>query len=527
MADDTINVYIDSSFLTLNTDGVEDASIDYSVQEADNIGEFTIPVDYRLVIPSSGIQSVSTEYTTISGLNGFESTAIAYQHVNTTTMSGVLTSLVEYGIPVSISGLSDYLDVDLEYFVITEADKIPGHRRTYINAIMGEAYIVSDNILNQYWIFSSASGTLDYDVLYTAGGDYDPSDPFDYVIIYGTVDYPTHFTSGNPSALISGSVRAFIDSHFAGYVYYFKPDELSYRFDATCGLEIITQGYDFDSTAISGAVTPINYDVYSTIEASNYMDTDSICGAVNQTFYFVESTVISGGLDYQTWDVYCGVVNINGFGFDVDLFPLKISNFSLDEGEYSSATGTICVDVTDDIYNVVTSGTYFIIDETVSSGTFTPITDGYKMCYDPIDDFASLLGSTTITVHAQNDNEDVLERDFYVTSGYLVEYNNEIQDYGFGNTIVVRMTAENFASCPLTNTDAYWFTTVQKVTKDLTATIIGTPLYESDLSAFILPQTETIYFYGKVFTVEIRAKDFAGNEMTPYIFEFKIEDKPD
>jgi hypothetical protein len=149
------------------------------------------------------------------------------------------------------------------------------------------------------------------------------------------------------------------------------------------------------------------------------------------------------------------------------------------------------------------------------------------MCYDPIDNFASILGATTLTVHAQNDNGDILERDFYVTSGYLVEYNNEVQDYGFGNTVVVRMTAENFASCPLTNTDAYWFTTVQKVTKDLTATIVGIPWGEFDLGASIVPQTDTIYFYGKVFTVEIRAKDFAGNEMTPYIFEFQIEDKPD
>jgi hypothetical protein len=460
-------------------------------------------------------------------LNGFKSTAITYQHTNTTTMSGVLTSLVEYGIPVSVSGLSDDLDVDLNYFVITDADKLPGHHRTYIDTVMGEAYTVSDNIFTQYWFFAPTSGTFDYYTLYTAGGDYDPTDPFDYVIISGTVDFPTHFSSGNPSALISGSVRAFIDSFFAGYVYYFKPDELSYKFNTTCGLETTINWYEFESTIILGGVIPINYDLYSTVVASNYINTDSVCGVVDKTFYFVESTVISGGFDYQNWDAYCGVVNTNGFNFDVDLFSLKISNFSLDEGEYSSATGTICVDVTDDIYNVVKSGTNFVIDETVTSGTFTPITDGYKMCYDPVDNFASILGSTTITVHAQNDNEDVLERDFYVTSGYLVEYNNEVQDYGFDNTIVVRMTAENFASCPLTNTDAYWFTTEQKLPSDLTANIVGIPWSELELSATILPQTETMYFYGKEIKVEVRAKDFAGNEMPPYVFEFKIEDAPE
>jgi len=526
MADGTLNVHVESSFLTLN-DGAPDADIDYSVEEADNIGAFTIPVGYKLVITTSGIQCVPIDYTTVSGLVGFTSTAIAYQHTNTTTMSGVLTSLVDYGIPVSVSGLSDYLDVDLGYFVITDSDKVLSHRRVSIDSIMGEAYVVSDNIFTQYWIFSSASGISDYYTLYTAGGAYDPTDPLDYVIISGTIDSPTHFSAGSYNTLTSGSVRAFIDSFFAGYVYYFKPDEFNYKFGTICGLETILHAYDFESTAISGAVTQLNYDVYSTIETPSSINTDSVCGVVNQTFHFIESTVISGGLDYQDWDVYCGLVNVNGFNFDIDLFSLKISNFSLAEGEYSSVSGTVCVDVTDDIYNVVTSGTYFIIDETVTSGTFTPLTDGYRMCYDPVDNFASLLGSTTLTVHAQNDNRDILERDFYVTSGYSVEYDNEVQDYGFDNTVVVRMTAENFASCPLTNTDAYWFTTVQKVTDNLTATIVGIPWKELDLGASIVPQTDTIYFYGKVFTVEIRAKDFAGNEMPPYTFEFQIEDKPD
>ena len=132
----SINVYVESSFITLSSD-IEDTYIDYSVEEADNIGEFTIPVDYRLVITSSGIKAVSSEYTTISGSDGFTSTAITYQHTNTTTMSGVLTSLIEYGIPVSVSGLSDYLDVDLEYLVVVDADKISGHRRIDIDSIMG------------------------------------------------------------------------------------------------------------------------------------------------------------------------------------------------------------------------------------------------------------------------------------------------------------------------------------------------------------------------------------------------------
>lgn len=509
-----INIYIDSSFYEASNSGVDDTYIDYSVEEADNIGERNIPISSVFNSPSDGFQYFSIDYFTPTSGTAFRNTPITYEAPQS-TISGVVTSLVDYSLPVTISGLVDEVDVGLNYFA--RITGVSGEQNARVDSTIGDPYVYSDNIINHYWIFPLTSGALDYDAFYTTVS-----------VTPITADYDTYFSAGSQNTLVSGSVRAFIDSRFRGLVYHFKPDELSYRFDSVCGLETVSQGYDFDSTAISGTVTAINYNVYSTAVVSGIInEIDVCCGLVDLVSYSWESEVIPGGLDYQNWDAYCGVVNTNGFNFDVDLFSLKISNFSLAEGEYSSASGTICVDVTDDIYNVVTSGTYFIIDETVASGVFTPITDGYRMCYDPIDNFASILGATTLTVHAQNDNGDILERDFYVTSGYSVEYDNEIQDYGFGSTVVVRMTAENFASCPLTNVDAYWFTTVQKVTKDLTATIMGVPLSESDLSASIIPQTDTIFFYGKVFTVEIRAKDFAGNKMTPYTFEFRIEDEPE
>ena len=208
---------------------------------------------------------------------------------------------------------------------------------------------------------------------------------------------------------------------------------------------------------------------------------------------------------------------------------LNISDFSLNVDEYTERTASICVALTDYAYSVVTSGTYFIIDDSVVSGTFTSISGGYIMCYDPVDDFASIDGLTTFTVHTQNDHNDVLEEDFYLTSGYIVEYYNPGQDYGYGSQVVVRMTAENLASCPSTGTEAYWFTTTPKLyyRSDLGATIIPRPYFTKDLSASIEPKTGTIYYYGKLFKVEIRAKDFAGNVMAPYIFEFRIEDKPE
>jgi hypothetical protein len=521
--DDTINVYFESNFFDLDnlSDGSNDADVDYSVEEADNIGERNIVLSSVFNSPSDAFASFPAEYNVSLSSSGFYSTAFAYQR--NTAVSGVITSLVEYSIPATISGLASATPVDLDFFINYTTE---GHQNARVVTVIGDPYVYSDNILHQYWIFSSISGSKTYDVLYTAGNDYDPSDPLDYVTISGVNDYPAHFSAG--TLISGGSGRAFIDSRFAGYVYHFKPDELSYKFNSVCGLENILHGYDFDSVVIPGSVLAVDYNVYSTVVVSGIIsDIDACCGLVDLVSYSIEGTVIPGGLGYQDYDLCCGSIGIGGFNFDIDLLSLKISNFSLVEGEYTAASGTICVDITDDVYNVVTSGTHFIIGDTVTSGTFDTITDGYTMCYDPVDNFASIMGATTFTVHAQNDNGDVLEKDYYLTSGYMVEYDNRTQEYDYDNQVVVRMTAENFASCPADSTYAYWFTTEQQLPKDLTASIVGVPWGEKELTAEIYPQTDTMFVYGKVFNVEVRAKDFSGNVMPPYVFEFRIEDKPE
>lgn len=214
--------------------------------------------------------------------------------------------------------------------------------------------------------------------------------------------------------------------------------------------------------------------------------------------------------------------------FNPNPLSLQISNITLAEEDYiTTASGTLCVDITDYTYNVVTSGTYFIVNNTTSSGIFTTISDGYNMCYGPIVDLAQLAGPTIFTVHAENDNNDSVEVSFYVTSGYIVEFKHKINPYDYDKQVVVRASAENSASCPEVGVDAYWFTTVPKLGKDLGASIVGVPWSESNLGASITPTTDTIYFYGKVFNIELRAKDLAGNVMEPYIFEFRIEDKPE
>ena len=119
-----------------------------------------------------------------------------------------------------------------------------------------------------------------------------------------------------------------------------------------------------------------------------------------------------------------------------------------------------------------------------------------------------------------------------LTTGYVVDYINtpdayDSIDYGFDNKVTVRVTAEDYASCPTSETLAWDFDSKNYDNRDLGASIVGRFHADDseDLSAEIYPHS-TAYFYGKEVTVRIEAKDFAGNEMEPLILVYRIEDKP-
>jgi len=531
MPDGTIDIHVDSSFFSV-VSGTEDAYLSFIAGLADNIGQRDISVDYITTPGISGtINALHEIFISSSGTlndDGYVSTATKYQAIATT--SGMAVCLVDYSIPTSTSGLTRTEDFDLEYF--TGITKISGSIGTNLDFTAGELYVYATNILGNYWVRADEEVADDHEADYTAGGYYSdliPGPPEDQVIISGTGDITSYFNMGNDTN--SGTIQGDCELFLAGYPIEFHPENYTYRFHLTTGLEGDKQGPMWEAVVISGAVLDIPFDLYSTATTSGYYNFDSVCGLVDLTSYAFESEVVSGTISHYNGHAICGVSGTNGYGFDVGLLSLKIANFSLDIDEYTHASGTICVDITDDVYNVVTSGTYFMIDETVVSGTFTPITDGYTMCYDSPTDFDNILGATTVTVHAQNDNysspPDILEQDFYLTSGYIVEYDNREQNYGFGSQVVVRGSAENMASCPNTGVDAYYFETAPKISVDLGASIMGVPWSEKNLSAEITPTTDTIYFYGKTFRIEVRAKDFAGNVMEPFTFEFRIEDEPE
>jgi hypothetical protein len=84
-----------------------------------------------------------------------------------------------------------------------------------------------------------------------------------------------------------------------------------------------------------------------------------------------------------------------------------------------------------------------IVNDQKVNTYLSPITDGYRMYYNPLDDFLSLDGPTTFTVHAENEYGNQLEENYYLTFGYLVEYNNYYNsgiDFGNNTKVLVRIT---------------------------------------------------------------------------------------
>lgn len=508
----TIDIYVDTSFFA-GISGSKSAYIANLFKEADSLGERFMPVKVNFPSPSYSSKNVYFDLTIPnSGTLYIEDKSVPVDFQRSVLSDTVLTSLVEYSGPlVIVSGTSDY---NVDYRAAeSSAESVVYNLVDVTVGIPDVLYIVHPV---EYVVQSQETTNVNYEIKYTITT---PN--------LTTTDLNAVFSSSVESALSSGTQNPYVDLTLAGYVFYHN------NFITTCGSPA-TNHYNFETTISSGGLDYINFDLLAGVSGTKYIGSDLLCGLVDYTHIGSEATVITGGLGWVESEILSTLVSENSYSFDVSLYPLKISElygeaspgFIFQPESYMYADGKIYVEITDDVYNVTTSGCYWVIDGTVISGTFTPITDGYKMYYDPVDDFESLLGSTEFLVHAENDHGDYLEKAFYLTSGYIVEYDNIDQNYGANQKVVVRMLAENNASCPVYDGFAYTFETAQDNFTDLPATIRGLPVDSSDLSASISPKTDLLFLYGKTFRVEVRAKDFSGNEMEPYIFEFRIEDDP-
>jgi len=517
MPSDKTDVYVDLTF-TASELGTEDASVEYQIVDGNNIGGYTIPVVYR-VEPTTAIaidKDVSFETTaSISGAR----TILHQITFDDGYDLGVIDSLINYRTGTSTISGSTYVPVMYH----TGHAAVSGSLNKTVSFTSGKEYPTFHDMTVELIKSTAISGTLVYAMQYTNfSGNYTPAnDPIPTVSGFTEKPIIIYYTGSTTS----GSLDVYMDISFAGWV---PSDVLA---DVFCALEKADGYLNTDMTTISGGMNGIYSDVLCTSGTAGYVLTDVFCALVDYMDVSAEATVISGSIGFLEGELTSADIIRTAVGCDIELNTIYIFDFSPAIGEYESADGLVCVSVTDSYYGISTSGTYFMVDGVPVSSTLSGIADGYRVCYDPADDFESFDGSTTLTMHAQNNDGSVLEKDFYLTFGYIVEYENYPyggMDYGFNNPVVVRMSAENMASCPKTTADGYWFVTKRRKNTDLSASIVGKPFDSEykDLPTSIFSES-TAYFYGKDFEIVFNAKDFAGNEMPELIFNFTIEDKPE
>jgi len=521
MPDDTSKVWVDVSFSeTLETN--RDVLVSLDLGSAENIGGYSIPVIYIAEEVEYDEYDVEVEYYQETyAINELKIVPNEYFYFPPPLNDAVITSLVELSLgDDTISGTNNTTAV-----YETGYSSISGSIDSSVTFIGGNNFPGFYETPVYFWNQPPASGILEYWVnhtnfcgSYSSGQTPIPTHEAElsYLAQYGTT----------ASGITPAAIDIIVDITFAGWV-----DWIFYA-DVYSTILHFDDYFNIEANTIIGGLLPLNLDVTAAALTVSGTTCDLYCTLLSNDYIDAEMEVIPGGIGYIRNDVYSALEKVVGIALNVDLYSLKISNFSLDEGEYTTASGFISVDITDDECPVSTSGTYFMVDDQQVPVTFSPISDGYRMFYNPDDDFSSIEGPAIFTVHAENTCDKYLEVDYYLTFGYLVEYFNHPGlntniDYGFNNKVVVRVTAEDYASCPQLSSLAWDFESKELYNNDLSASINGRfHAYDyEELNASISP-ISTAYFYGKEISVVVNAKDFAGNQMEPLVLVYRIENKP-
>ena len=258
----------------------------------------------------------------------------------------------------------------------------------------------------------------------------------------------------------------------------------------------------------NGKVSSIYIDLVSCAENIFMLQNDIFCTTSGMLDCNIDVLTASGGFIATYSDLYSTKMEVSGTKTDIRTWSLEFGDFFLDVEEFTTTSATAWVDIVDCLWNINTDDSYFAVDGQRVPVIFSSINNGYRMSYDPIDDFYS-KDTLVYTAHIENVVGDSRERDYYLLRGYDVAF-SDVVDWGANKEIAVWSRASNLAFCPNSNTAAFYFTIQPVISKDLGATIY--------------PQS-TYYFYGRTFKVTVEGvKDFAGNELAPFEYEFIIED---
>lgn len=515
------NIYIDTSFFS-SYENTKNMDVDYSASDASLIGVYNFQTDINIKGEDSLQGDNDLDAQVVVSLLDFSE-----GNVNLDTVFGRYnTSVNLMDVPVyftsySGSGLSSgTMNSFLDYFAGYIASPSGTGVDVTINYIAGEYFVTSYNYLSEYWVFPTVSGVISSDISYmNYTGTLNPSGipiAYYYNDINRELEYGISSGSGTEDLM-----NYPVDLFFSGWV--------KHPLSMDCISALLnTQSFYIDSELGKGKKEGYLLDTLSTkLRERHAVDFDVFSALVDYYELVSEVTTISGTKQCLYNDVFSTLHSDFGCEIDINLFSIYFDNFNIDKGDYVNLNSSVCVDAHDAVYGLVASGTYFKINDNLISGSLTEISDGFRMCFDVEDNIHLFSGITKITARAENYNNEVLEEDYYLTSGYIVDFINNQKsgiDFGFGERVYIRMEAENLASCPEIVTDGYYFTSRIEYNSDLSAYIFPVGGYYSDssnLTASIYPQS-TAYFYDKEFEVVIKVKDYAGNEIEPYVINFRI-----
>jgi len=282
-------------------------------------------------------------------------------------------------------------------------------------------------------------------------------------------------------------------------------------------------GIDVDILQDTGRLIRIDTDLYSSALTTREFFTD-IYSSMSGTSSGIhtELTTISGELTSMATDIFSTAVSISGaLSVDFKTRSLYTGDFFLERDRFTTASSIAWVDIVDYLYPVDISKTYLYVEDVVASGIyFESIDNGYRLYYDPLDDFSS-DGVLTYSLHTENVMGEIEERNFYLLYGYDLQL-DEVIKWPANKKILVRAEADNIVFCSNTEGIAYDFTTVDLSSMNLRCMI--TPVGYEDLTVQIFPQS-TAFYYGETYTVTLKnVKDYAGNIMPDLEYTFTIED---
>jgi len=323
----------------------------------------------------------------------------------------------------------------------------------------------------------------------------------------------THYRLNLGSVSISNDVIVSLSLASAKY--------FNYQVDVFCAVSGTLYSIVGDIRQQNGRLHKVLGDVYAAGVSTVCLPTDIYSS--NLTTAYIESDIqqASGTCAKIDTDIYNCTVNTKYIGADFKTRSLFVAGFFLDVNNFTTASGTGYIDIVDFIYEIDETTISITKDFTTMSGTvINDIPNGKRIFFNPLDNFYS-DGEIVISVYAESIYGEVLSEDFYLLYGYNLELNESGIFWDAATRVYVTATASNLVVCPNTEGVHYYFDTVELPSFNL-GVFINAVEYQ-DLACSIYPQSTTFY-YGRTYKVKISGvKDFNGNIMPDFEYEFTIE----